>query len=48
LILHIRFLVRGYGGTGVFETDIDLLANQKSTIKTELLKGAPPEGTVPQ
>src|ERR1700738_1433935 len=28
-----------------FETDIDLVANQKSTIKTELVKGGPPEGT---
>ena len=27
------------------ETDIDLAANQKSTIKTELVKGGPAEGT---
>jgi PEGA domain len=27
-----------------FETDIDLVANQKSTIKTELVKGGPAEG----
>jgi hypothetical protein len=28
-----------------FETDIDLVANQKSTIKTEMVKGGPAEGT---
>jgi len=28
-----------------FETDIDLLANQKSTIKTEMVTGGPAEGT---
>lgn len=28
-----------------FETDIDLVANQKSTVKTELMKGGPAEGT---
>jgi hypothetical protein len=32
-------------GYQTFETDIDLVANQKSTIKTEMLKGGPPEGT---
>jgi hypothetical protein len=35
-------------GYQTFETDIELVANQKSTIKTELMKGGPPEGTVPQ
>lgn len=28
-----------------FETDIDLVANQKSTVKTDLVKGGPAEGT---
>jgi hypothetical protein len=28
-----------------FETDIDLAQNQKSTIKTDLVKGGPPQGT---
>ena len=28
-----------------FETDIELVANQKSTIKTELVQGGPAEGT---
>jgi hypothetical protein len=28
-----------------FETDIELVANQKSTIKTDLVKGGPAEGT---
>jgi hypothetical protein len=28
-----------------FETDIDLVANQKSTVKTNLVKGGPAEGT---
>jgi hypothetical protein len=28
-----------------FETDIDLVANQKSTIKTEMVTGGPAEGT---
>jgi PEGA domain len=28
-----------------FETEIDLVANQKSTIKTEMVKGGPAEGT---
>jgi hypothetical protein len=32
-------------GYQTFETDIDLVANQKSTIKTEMLKGGPAEGT---
>jgi hypothetical protein len=30
-----------------FETDIDLVANQKSTVKTNLVKGGPAEGTPP-
>jgi len=32
-------------GYQTFETDIDLVANQKSTIKTELVPGGPPQGT---
>jgi hypothetical protein len=32
-------------GYQTFETDIDLAANQKSTIKTDLVKGGPAEGT---
>jgi hypothetical protein len=28
-----------------FETDIDLIANQKSTVKTEMVAGGPAEGT---
>jgi hypothetical protein len=32
-------------GYQTFETDIDLVANQKSTVKTELMKGGPAEGT---
>jgi hypothetical protein len=31
-----------------FETDIELVANQKSTIKTELVQGGPAEGTALQ
>jgi PEGA domain len=32
-----------------FETDIELVANQKSTVKTEMVKGGPPEGaSLPQ
>ncbi|MGA7401205.1 MAG: PEGA domain-containing protein [Candidatus Sulfotelmatobacter sp.] len=32
-------------GYQTFETDIDLVANQKSTVKTDLVKGGPAEGT---
>jgi hypothetical protein len=32
-------------GYQTFETDIDLVANQKSTIKTQMPKGGPAEGT---
>ena len=32
-------------GYQTFETDIDLVANQKSTVKTEMPKGGPAEGT---
>jgi hypothetical protein len=32
-------------GFHTFETDIDLMANQKSTIKTDLVTGGPAEGT---
>jgi hypothetical protein len=38
----IRITLPGYQN---FETDIDLVANQKSTVKTTLVKGGPPEGT---
>lgn len=32
-------------GYQTFETDIDLVANQKSMVKTDLVKGGPAEGT---
>jgi hypothetical protein len=32
-------------GYQTFETDINLAANQKSVVKTEMVKGGPPEGT---
>jgi len=32
-------------GYHTFETDIDLMANQKSTIKTDMVAGGPAEGT---
>jgi len=35
-------------GYQTFETDIDLVANQKSTIKTALMKGGAAEGISPQ
>ena len=38
----IRISLPGYQN---FETDIDLVANQKSTMKTNLVKGGPAEGT---
>lgn len=38
----IRITLPGYQ---TFETDIDLVANQKSTVKTDLVKGGPAEGT---
>jgi hypothetical protein len=38
----IRITLPGYQQ---FDTDIDLVANQKSTIKTEMFKGGPAEGT---
>jgi len=31
-------------GYQTFETDIDLVANQKSTVKTDMLAGGPAEG----
>jgi len=31
-------------GYQTFETDIELVANQKSTVKTEMPKGGPAEG----
>ena len=40
-----RKVVISLPGYQTFETDIDLVANQKSTIKTELVKGGPAEGT---
>jgi PEGA domain len=42
----IKISLAGYH---TFETDIDLIANQKSTVKTEMVAGGPAEGTpVPQ
>ena len=38
----IKMSLPGYQN---FETDIDLVANQESTIKTEMVKGGPAEGT---
>src|SRR6202140_2471332 len=38
----IRITLPGYQ---TFETDIDLVANQKSTIKPEMVSGGPAEGT---
>jgi PEGA domain len=36
-------------GYHTFETDLDLVANQKSTVKTEMVSGGPAEGTpIPQ
>lgn len=44
-----RKVVISLPGYQTFETDIDLVANQKSTIKTELVKGGPAEGaSLPQ
>jgi hypothetical protein len=40
-----RKVIISLPGYQTFETDIDLVANQKSTIKTELVKGGPAEGT---
>jgi hypothetical protein len=40
-----RKVVISLPGYQTFETDIDLVANQKSAIKTELVKGGPAEGT---
>jgi hypothetical protein len=39
---RIRISLPGYQ---TFETDIDMVANQKSTVKTDLVKGGPAEGT---
>jgi uncharacterized membrane protein len=39
---RVRITLPGYQN---FETDIELVANQKSTIKTDLVKGGPAEGT---
>lgn len=38
----VRITLPGYQD---FETDIELVANQKSTVKTDLVKGGPAEGT---
>jgi uncharacterized membrane protein len=38
----VKITLPGYQN---FETDIDLVANQKSTLKTDLVKGGPAEGT---
>lgn len=40
-----RKLTISLAGYQTFETDIDLATNQKSTIKTQLVKGGPAEGT---
>src|ERR1700733_7022711 len=40
-----RKLTISLPGYQTFETDIDLVANQKSTFKTVLVKGGPAEGT---
>ena len=32
-------------GYHTFETDIELIANQKSTVKTEMVAGGPAEGS---
>lgn len=40
-----RKLTISLAGYQTFETDIDLAANQKSAIKTQLVKGGPAEGT---
>jgi PEGA domain len=42
-----RKLTISLPGYQTFETDIDLVANQKSTIKTVLVNGGPAEGTPP-
>jgi hypothetical protein len=34
-------------GYQTFETEIEMVANQKSTVKTDLMKGGPAEGTPP-
>jgi hypothetical protein len=39
---RIRIMLPGYQ---TFETDIDLVANQKSIVKTGLVKGGAAEGT---
>lgn len=41
---HITITLPGYQ---TFETDVDLVANQKFTLKTELLKGGPATGIAP-
>lgn len=43
-----RKIVISLPGYQTFETDIELVANQKSTIKTELAKGGAAEGVSPQ
>jgi hypothetical protein len=40
-----RKIVISLPGYQTFETDIDLVANQKSAVKTELVKGGPAAGT---
>jgi hypothetical protein len=41
---HVSITLPGYQ---TFDTDIDLVANQKFTLKTELVKGGPAEGIAP-
>jgi hypothetical protein len=41
---HVTITLPGYQ---TFDTDIDLVANQKFTLKTDLVKGGPAEGIAP-
>jgi PEGA domain len=41
---HVTITLPGYQ---TFETEIDLVANQKFTLKTELVKGGPAQGIAP-
>lgn len=41
---HVTITLPGYQ---IFETDVDLVANQKFTLKTDLVKGGPATGIAP-
>ena len=41
---HVTITLPGYQ---TFDTDVDLVANQKFTLKTDLIKGGPAEGIAP-